>query len=425
MATKVTSFDWNEADGIGVNYDLTLGFRPKLAFIWTNARVGTVDGIARGGAVIGYGFAVSDTDRRCVYYASVDAQATAFLIIRHSDVAALTLGSATGTDAGSLDVATLANWPTDGIRFTVDTALGVGTGNIRVHVLAVGDAGVTAHTLQFQESASSGAQAVAHGLGATPNGALFASVGFATAPPSGSVAQGMAMLGATDGVRQWVAYIGADDANTTMSTVSYARTTECIALGPEPAVTTDGRASLTSFDATNINLNWAERLSTRYIMALVWAGGAFRVDDLLTQTTTTPFTDSGYGLKPTAALFASCNRAASTADTPTTFANLSIGAATGPAERVGTAIQDENAVGTSECTAALQVDEVYVNIDATSLVQGLMDVQSFDADGMTLVMDDADPSQAFVGVAVWGVSADMGVAPHSRPFPFKPGSPRR
>ena len=50
MSQKVTSFTWNEADPAAATYDITLGFQPKFVILWSNARVGTVDGVGRANA---------------------------------------------------------------------------------------------------------------------------------------------------------------------------------------------------------------------------------------------------------------------------------------------------------------------------------------------------------------------------------------
>lgn len=402
---KITSFAWNEADIAGTNYDVTLGFQPKIVILHMSGASSATDAVGSDSVAQGFGFGTTSADRRGMVFASIDAQANASLLCRHSAVAILPMPTTGGADGGSLDIAAEAGWPADGIRFTIDTALGVGSGNMRVSVLALGGTDLTAMgTIQFQEPVATGAQAIAHGLGSAPKGVLFLSIGHPTAPDSGSSVQGQLMFGATDGTREFAAFIGGDDANTTMDTRSYAKSGEVIALGPDPAVTIDGRAAIASLDATNINLTWAERASTRYIFALAWAGGQFRVDNLLTATDTSNFSDTGYGFQPMAALFASCNRAESTADTPTDHSQLSIGMATSASERIAQASIDEDAVATSETATAIEYDEVYANISTADAVQGLMDLVSFDADGMTLVMDDADPAQSFVGVAAWAAN---------------------
>lgn len=410
LSVKVTNFNWLTTQVAGTTIDVTLGFQPKFVILFcggTTATAGT-DSVAGGDAIIGMGFGVSDTDRRAIGYGEPDAAANANISIMHfaDTVFCMSFGSSSTNNEGALDISAVASWPADGIQFVVDRVSS--HGHKRVTVLAIGGSDITeAKTFQFQEPASSGAQAVAHGLGGAPTGCAFMTLGFATAPWGASSTQGMLSFGMSDGTTSWVTYVGQDDAAATMDTVAYAKTGEVISMGPEPAVTLDGRATVSSFDATNINLSWAERASTRYIFGLAWRGGQFKCSSVTTATNTTPFNGPTNGFIAQAALFASCGRAASTADTPTAHSQWSIGAATSASERAAQGYLDQDNVAASITTVAIEHDEVYLNIDATEAIQGLMDVTSVAADPWTLVMDDADPTNNFVGVASWGATASV------------------
>jgi hypothetical protein len=194
--------------------------------------------------------------------------------------------------------------------------------------------------------------------------------------------------------------------------VSYAKTGEVMAMGVE-GITTNALAAPVSLDATDITVNWTERAVTgRYVFYLAWVGGQFKVGSTTTATNTTPFSGPSAGFVSTAAFFASACRAESTADTPTDHAQVSMGAATSASERVAHAALDEDNLADSEVTTALENDSVYANISTASAIQGLMDVDDMTVDPMQLVMDTADPSGSFVGMAMWGTS--------SSDFPFSP-----
>jgi hypothetical protein len=47
-----------------------------------------------------------------------------------------------------------------------------------------------------------------------------------------------------------------------------------------------------------------------------------------------------------------------------------------------------------------------------------MDIQSIDADGFTCIMDDADPSQSFVGDMAFGPAEEPFAAVARRPNPL-------
>jgi hypothetical protein len=63
---------------------------------------------------------------------------------------------------------------------------------------------------------------------------------------------------------------------------------------------------------------------------------------------------------------------------------------------------------------SLQEDEVYASGSAVSQAaqEGLMDVQSLDSDGFTLIMDDAETAASLITYLAWGDA--VVVAPPSR-----------
>lgn len=404
LSVKVSSFSWLAADAATTTYDVTLGFQPAFAIVWMSGIPGTTDAVTRGAIRQAIGFIKDGTTRAGVLYGSADASAAAAYGVAHGTTSVLlTSSTSSATINGRLDVDAKANWPADGIRFVVDTQ---GTNDRRVSILAVGGSDITGVTVgSFQEAAATGNQTIAHGLGTTPTGVLFASCGLGTAPESAANTGAMCFsLGAFDGTNSWATTLFGNDQAASMQTVSYAKTGEVLAMGVE-GITTDARATGVSLDGTNITINWTERAGSRYVIYLAWVGGLFKATSTTTATNTTQFSGPTLGYVPKAALFASACRAASTADTPTPHSQLSLGAATSASERVAQAVLDEDGPADAEVTFALETDAVYANISTASAIQGLMDVVDMTVDPMQLVMDDADPSASFVGVAAWGTSA--------------------
>jgi hypothetical protein len=413
LSTKVTHLSWLTATAAGGTYDVTLGFQPEIVLVFStgNDSSPAVDTVARSTARVRFGAGASSSSRRAVVMRSSDAAAISSISVRHADAAIAIACDVNGADSGALDIDAEANWPIDGIRLIVDTQLsGV---DQRLTIVGIGGSDITAATTgTFQEAGATGNATIAHGLGTTPTGALFFTVGMTSAPASGVATLGMISIGAFDGTDSCVLYGGGDDANTTMDTVSYAKSAELIALAVDPAVALTGRANGVSFDATDITISWGERAATRYCFYVVWTGGQFKVSSTTTATDTTPFSGPSAGFVSTLALFSSASRAASTNDTPTDHMQLSLGAATSASERMAQAVLDEDNVGTSEVTDAVEYDAVYANVSTASAIQGLMDVDDMTVDPMQLVMDVADPSGSFVGMAMWGSS--------SVDFPFSP-----
>src|SRR5688572_18145987 len=206
------AFTWLSTDTAGTNYDVDCGFVPKFFVVWISGEDSATDAVGRDSATAGVGFWAADVRRSCVY-GMADAQAAATIFARHSDVAILSLPDVTapgGADSdGDLDVVAEGSWPTTTtIRFTVDTQIAGSFGNNRVQVLAFGGSDITnAKVGTIQEAADTGTEDYTD-PGFQPTGMLLMSVGLGTAPPIDSGTQGMLSLGATDGTRSWVTYLG-------------------------------------------------------------------------------------------------------------------------------------------------------------------------------------------------------------------------
>lgn len=400
LSVALRHFTWLDTDAVNTTYDINFGFTPKMMILFnggiTTSTTDTISSTGRSRSAIG--FAVSSSNRRALTYESLDGASAANLAsIQRNSGCLVGAGS-----AGILDLDSELNWPANSARFIVDSQP---TNAMRVSVLALGGDDITNQTTgQFQEPASSGSQSITS-VGFQPTGVIFANIGFETVNSSRGTG-GMFSIGVSDGTRQWVIYLGGDDGADPMDNVSYGRSGEVIAMGPEPAVTLNALASLTQFTANGFDLDWSQQTATgRFVFFLAWAGGNFRVDNTATRTDTTQFSQTGFGFAPLASLFGSVNRAESSSGTPTANAQISLGMAESPTTRVAHSNWDQDNVATSECAQAIEYDEVYINIDSTEAVVGLMDLVSFDAGGQTLVMDDADPSAAFVGTASWGATA--------------------
>jgi hypothetical protein len=408
---KEATFSWNFGDAATTTYDVTFGSgfgTPEFFIVTCSGTVSSTDTVAATRPIaLGIGFGVSSTNRRSMLYVVEDALATSGYTIVHRTDAIV------ATNTGLLDVAAEAGWPTDGMRFVVDVQQISFWGNMRITVLAFSGTDITAaNTFTFQEHTSAATQNVAHGLGSTPTGALFCSVGYGTAPNATVQTQGSICLGATDGTNMGVLWLGGDDANTTIDSKGYCKTGELITMAPEPPTTLNARVDGISFDATNVNLTWAERTATRYCFGLAWTGGAFKASSVTTATNTTGFNGPTNGFTAKAAMFVSAMRPASTADTPTDHGQFSIGFASSTSSRICHAGVDKDNVGTSEVAVAVETDEVYINIASTAVsaagpisVSALMDVTSTASDPWTLVMDTAEPTSAML-VLVWSWGED-------------------
>ena len=415
LTTAVRSFTWLGADVATTTYDVDFDCVPKFGIlIYTGISTSTIDAIetatiatARGASV---GFFTSSASRRAVAYTSDDAAAAAALAVSVRSDSVFTRSGSTGR----LDVDAEANWPaTDTVRFIVDNQ---GTGDKRISAFVVCGTDITAQAVgTITEPGVTGDQDTA--LGLTPTGVLLASVGFPTINSS-SGSQGMFMLSCVDGTRSWVTYMGGDDGALTMDNVSYAKTAQAVALGPEPAVTLDAEAT-GSFSGTNLRLNWAtQTAAVRLLIYLAWAGGQFRCDSTTTATDTNAFSQTGFGFQPVGGFYASAGRAASTASTPTAHAQISLGAADGTAQ-VAHASEDEDATLAAEIASAIEYDNVYINIDVTGqTILALCALTTFDVGGQTFTCSDAETTGSLLGTANWGATAAAATRRRSAPIIF-------
>lgn len=377
-----------------------VGFLPKVVFFWWSGRSESTDTIGRASSSRGFGAAASASDRRAVTSRSIDAAAAADTYAGHDAAACIVTSTNTAID-GALD---LQSMDADGFTLVVDDVM---PRDLRVHYLALGGDSLTdIATGQFQEAAATGDQDVTS-LSFQPDSVLFFSSGRTVAPPVGQ-GNNPLMIGAATGSSNQGVWCGRSrNAQSTIVADTYCTAGECIALISSTASTVTCRADFSQFLSNGFRINWAEvTAGGRYIFYVALKGGNYRVDNLLTQTdTVTDIVESGFGFQPSSALFVSSGKIESTSDTTQADDKLSIGAFSGLTARGAQGTLDENALADSEVTTAIELDEVYVNIAADSTVQGLMDVKSVDSDGFTMIMDDADPAQAFVWYMAFGSAA--------------------
>lgn len=137
-------------------------------------------------------------------------------------------------------------------------------------------------------------------------------------------------------------------------------------------------------------------------MALSFAHGAHKW--LAADAATTTYAITGLGFQPKALRFYT-NGMASDVDASSTTLHVRqcIGFATSASDRRCVAAQDQDAAADSTCTSAVRDDAVVATVTATGpAVDGLLDLQSMDSDGFTLVVDDQSPVDLMVFWEAWG-----------------------
>jgi hypothetical protein len=370
-----------------------VGFTPKCILFWWSGRTEAVDTIGRATHFRGFGVATSATNRSGIVTNSLDAQASSDTQSGFSTNWCIASIDGSPTIDGTVDVQSL---DADGFTLIIDDAMPI---SFRVHYLALGGDSLTnANVISFNEPNATGNQDIT-GFGFDPDCVLF----FGIRVVAGTRTTDTFSLGAACANGQGV-YAGlSETAAATMDTASYCLSSECIAFISNAAgAAVVGRASFNALITDGIRITWAESNSAAPIVALGLKGGNYLIGNLLTRTDGNDIAETGFGFKPSSALFLSHGQAESTADTAQANNRWSMGAFSSLTDRGAQAILDEDNIADSEVTTAIEFDAVYANISTASAIQGLMDVKSIDADGFTMVMDDADPSQAFVWYLAFG-----------------------
>lgn len=370
-----------------------VGFQPAALIFWWSGRTEATNTTAGGSYSRGIGFAVSATQRGAVYSASTDALAAAECDKGHNDAACVGTLTTAGVVDGLLD---LQSMDSDGFTLAVDDQFAT---SIRVSYLALGGDSLTNAAVGnwVKPATATGTQDIT-GLGFQPDAVLFASVADSMAAPPDTSPDGMLTFGAATASAAYVLSNAEADGNATIAAKSYCFGGELMVNHHGGNMATIGRVAFSAMLADGFQVNWLENTGSanQWIFYLALKGGNYLLGDLLTQTdTVTTIAESSFGFAPSALIVASHGQAQSTQDTVQAGARWSIGAATSTTDRVVQATWTEDGTANSETAMGVAYDAVYLNISSADAVQGLMDVQSFDSDGFTTIMDDADPSQAF------------------------------
>lgn len=378
-----------------------VGFQPKAIMFWWAGRADTSDAIGRATMRRGFGVAVSTSDRRCTAGLIVDAAATSTTKGGDSNDCCIATISAAGAIDGKVD---LNSMDVDGFTMIIDDQMPV---DVRVSFLAVGGDSLTNAKSGSHTIPTSTGNADTTGVGFQPD--FMISFGqIRTSYPSVSGYDVFCIGAAVSSTQQGTISTASTDGQGTATSWSYCTDDEALAASSAVDTSVSAREDFVSFLADGFRLNWVEAGlgSTRHQGYLALKGGNYLVGNLLTQTdTVTDIAETGFGFKPSSALFFSAGRAKSTADTASVNAQMSIGAFSSLTNRGAQAGLDEHNKADSETTTAIEFDEVYANIATDSTIAGLMDVKSVDADGFTMIMDDADPAQAFVWYVAFGPAA--------------------
>lgn len=389
-----------------------LGTTPTFLLLWNagGAFTGTIDSTTGTSLNYQLGLGVDATSRAAMTYRSNDNAATWTGSHGQRADAIVYAHNHGGIVSGQMDLLSL-----DATNFTLE--VDVTSGAIRTHFLALGG-DVSAALVQGAEPGATGdVDFTSSGFG-TPTGALFFSVSDTSLPLAGSANDGRMMIGAYDGTTNGVVLVAGNSGTDPTETNRYGTSTDCIALPDATGGTLDARASGVSFITDGVRVNFGSRASTRVIWVVLIKGCLFKVFESATRTDGNDIAITGLGGTPKGGLVFSHCAAESAAGTVDAHAGWSLGAWDSATSRRAASYWDEDNVATSEVAAGIEHDEVLLKISAADAVEALMDVKSVDADGVTFVMDTAEPTAAsWFGGVIIGESAGGGDPEHIPPAP--------
>ena len=416
LSTKVTSFQYT--GGSTSNISLSgWGFQPVAIIThWVGINSST-DSTGAGTIRQGWGFATSSSEQVAAGRVSTNGGASS----AGANYAVSDAVICVPTDAGAADGRiAVSSFDSGGVTFSVTDAI---ASSMTVMVIAIGGTDITNVKCGVESDNTVTGNKSNSSVGFMPDIILFSGVSDAQAayPNLANSEDGISfgVAKASGAGNQYTAAVSEDDSSATMDTGSYIFDNEMLSFQNATTPTSIvARKQFVSMDATGFTFNQLELPQTAgsqwHYLAI--KGGNWYVGNLLTQTdTTTTVTKTGMATSPSLIMMTSVGKAKSTQDAGTAGLMMSFGAATSTSERMAMAVQDENGTANAECSTGVEYDEIYLNISTTDTVQGLGDISAINSDGFSFIMDDADPSQAYV----WYIAAGSNASSETYPAGYE------
>jgi hypothetical protein len=365
MALSVAKTTFTITATSSADIDVTLGFQPKLGFVWMTGNDSATDEVERADIVCSRGFFDNNaTPRQAVNAGWVDDDAGTAEAATAVRTDAVIMELATGaTITGQLSVDDVTNWPGTGVRFNVDDAF---VGTYKVHIWAIGGSDVTnTYVGSGTSPGATGTQDVT-APGFDTDAVLFHQTNLTNALPHLlSDMHGNLGFGCERSATQYDAVLGVyGDGGATTNTISYQR-------GGELGVTmhvSGGTFKRCSFNGTitgGFQLDWLEDTDTRqYIYAAIAGTCTFHVDSFTQSTLTVDdqIARTGYGGQPSAFLAQSRMNQQSGVDTANDHITWSLGGATSASQRACSTLVYPDAQATSVAGRAIDYDSILQEI---------------------------------------------------------------
>jgi hypothetical protein len=210
-------------------------------------------------------------------------------------------------------------------------------------------------------------------------------------------------IGAANSAANWVvAHNTRENATAAGEQTSYANALHAV-LRTSSVGTPAVRAVIDSFDADGFTYDMVANIGVilEKHQYLCFNHAQVVPGNFTTRTDTTQFSVTGLGFQPTAVLFFTHGAPASADGVNKLEQRMSYGFAASPTDRRAVTIFS-NDDATTQVWRAQASDCCLLMGSAAETVNAKMDLVSMDADGFTLVMDDADTVESFVGYLAIG-----------------------
>lgn len=386
----------------------SLSFTPKfILFLWGGR---TAAGAAEGDHKWGMGYAVSSSDRGGVTSQSDHAATTMAADSQEFDDSCIKMLTITGTVDGAMDFTSMNS---GGFTMVVDDAFAA---NYLVHYIAFGGADIT-NAASAQINLSSGDKTT---IGFQPDVAFVFCRGETATAVNVSSGWSTYSFGVVDtALTNYVLAGSTEDGQPDSDTESYCRAGECLADAGNGIVSM--RGAITAWLSNGFTYSDIESGgSTITARVLCVKGGRWKAGDILSATGVGAFGETGVGFTPVGGVFASHNKAQSTADTVQATDERSVGFAVQNAQVIVqnyVAVLDKDGSAAADVGVSQNTTGCYGNLSTatTIAVEGVGGVTAFGPDGFTFQMSDADPVQSFIWYLLVGPSQDAPEA-YARPF---------
>lgn len=399
MASKTGLF--NTGSGTADIVVSGLGFQPTLVFfIWCGINSGG-DSSSGGRGVFGFGWCHGTTagDQGSMSGRQEDGLAASTADTLLGPGHCVSMPTSTGAIDGLLS---LKSFDTDGFTLQVDQTFDdqtldcyyIACDDIAASDLSSGDWRGTLNT--------TGLESVT-GVGFQPTALMtFGHLGGLPGAPQATPSL-YQEIGAANSAANWVVtHTTRDNATALGEQFSYANTLYAL-MRMSSVGTPSVRCVIDSFDADGFTYDIVVTVGApmERHQYLCFNHAQVVPGNFTTRTDTTQFSVTGLGFQPTAVLFFT-HGAPATADAAKTLEQrMSYGFAASPTDRRAVTIFS-NDDATTQVWRAQASDCCLLMGSAAETVNAKMDLVSMDADGFTLVMDDADTVESFVGYLAIG-----------------------